>query len=157
MKDLIALTEKIANSFLHVQDEEKVKTLAQAIRFALVGVSNTVLAYVLYAVSLYCFRNMHLFGEYAYLASQAVSFILSVLWSFCLNRSMVFVDHHRSLLGSLIRTYCSYAITGLFLSSALLIVWIKVLHVPEMIAPLLNLVITVPLNFLLNKYWAFKS
>jgi len=39
----------------------------------------------------------------------------------------------------------------------LLIFWVKVLHISEFIAPILNLLISVPLNFVINKYWAFKS
>lgn len=55
----------------------------------------------------------------------------------------------------LLKTYISYSFTGLFLSSALNWLWIDVAGLSKMIAPLINLCITVPLNFVLNKFWVF--
>ena len=39
----------------------------------------------------------------------------------------------------------------------LLIVLVEVLNVPQTIAPLLNLLITSPINFLVHKYWVFRK
>jgi putative flippase GtrA len=33
---------------------------------------------------------------------------------------------------------------------------VNYLNISEFIAPILNLIITIPLNFLLNKFWAFR-
>ena len=63
----------------------------------------------------------------------------------------------RSVWKALIKTYISYSFTGLFINSALLIVWVKVMHISEFIAPVINLLISVPLNFIINKFWAFKA
>ncbi len=71
---------------------------------------------------------------------------------FCLGEG-----EHRSLLKSLLKTYVSYAFTGLFLSSILLIFWVRVLHISEFIAPIINLCVSVPLNFLINKFRVFKK
>lgn len=64
---------------------------------------------------------------------------------------------HRSLLKSLLKTYVSYSFTGLFLNSILLVLWVQVFHINEFIAPIINLLVSVPLNFIINKYWAFKT
>lgn len=72
---------------------------------------------------------------------------------------MVFVmtnKGERSFWKILIKTYVSYLFTGLFLNSILLVIWVKTFKVPELIAPIINLVINVPLNFLINKLGGFK-
>lgn len=129
----------------------------QFIRFGIVGVSNTAVNYVVYAVSLSVMNSLSVFREHDYLIAQIIAFLLSVLWSFFLNRKFVFrQDSTSSFWGILLKTYASYAFSGLLVSSVLLAVWIEYLGIHKMIAPLLNLVITVPLNFFLNKYWAFR-
>lgn len=131
----------------------------QFIKFGIVGVSNTVISYVLYAGFLILFRRIHL-GSWDYLLAQVLQFILSVLWSFFWNNKFVFTlqeGEKRNLWGALFKTYVSYSFTGLFLSSVLLILWVQVFHISEFIAPIINLVVSVPLNFLINKFWAFKK
>lgn len=140
--------------------EDKWQGLMQFVKFGIVGVSNSVLSYVLYALSLFLLQNAEIAVEWNYLIAQAISFVLSVLWSFYWNQKYVFVveeGQHRSMLKALLKTYVSYSFTGLFLNSVLLSLWIQVLHISEYIAPVINLVINVPVNFLINKFWAFKN
>lgn len=158
------LMRKIANGFCKVThkelSEDKFKTLMQFVRFGIVGVSNTLISYVLYTVSLLLFQRAMLFPKVDYIVAQVISFVLSVLWSFYWNNKKVFVkaeDEKRSIWKSLLKTYVSYSFTGLFLSSVLLVLWIDVLGISEFIAPLFNLVVSVPVNFLINKFWAFKT
>ena len=63
----------------------------------------------------------------------------------------------RNYLLSLAKTYASYAFTGLFMNSVLSMIWVEVLGWSKLIAPIINLLISVPLNFILNKFWAFES
>ena len=63
----------------------------------------------------------------------------------------------RSLGKALIKTYISYSFTGLFLNSILLMLWVQVFHISEYIAPVINLLVSVPVNFLINKFWAFRE
>ncbi len=139
--------------------DEAVSAFLQFVKFGIVGVSNTVISYVLYIVTLYGLKAAGLMAEADYLIAQGVAFVLSVLWSFYWNNKAVFVPkygEHRSLWKALLKTYVSYSFTGLFLSTALLLLWVNVLHISEFIAPLINLVVSVPVNFLINKFWAFK-
>ncbi len=132
----------------------------QFVRFGIVGVSNTVISYVIYALCLLGFQKANILTGIDYLIAQIIQFVLSVLWSFYWNNKMVFTlkdGEKRSLWRALIKTYISYSFTGLFLNSALLVVWIKVMHVSEFVAPVINLIISVPLNFVINKFWAFRS
>ncbi len=137
-------------------------TVVQFIRFGLVGVSNTILSYLLYVLTLYGIQTWKSgTGEnYDYLAAQTVAFVLSVLWSYYWNRKMVFVadkSEQGPVWRSLARTFVSYSLTGLFLSSILLLFWVRVLGISEYMAPVLNLLLTVPANFILHKFWAFRE
>ena len=140
--------------------EEKIQIVMQFVRFGIVGVSNTLISYVLYSGSLILFQKLEIFAKFDYLISQIIAFVLSVLWSFYWNNKLVFTkkdDEKRNLFKSLIKTYISYSFTGLFLNTVLLILWVDILHISEFIAPIINYMIGVPLNFIINKLWAFKT
>ena len=95
-----------------------------------------------------------------YVIAQIIAFILSVLWSFFWNNKIVFTletGARRNLWKTLAKTYVSYSFTGLFLNSILIVLWVEKLHISEFVAPIINLIVSVPLNFLINKFWAFKS
>lgn len=138
--------------------KEAFASFMQFVKFGIVGVSNTVISYVLYAVSLFSFRQMGILPRSGYLVAQGIAFVLSVLWSFYWNNKVVFSagDEERNLWGALLKTYISYSFTGLFLNSILLVLWVQVFHISEFVAPIINLLISVPLNFIMNKLWAFK-
>ena len=63
----------------------------------------------------------------------------------------------RNILKALLKTYISYGVTGIVLNNILSFLWIDVLGISKLIAPMINLIFSVPINFLLNKYWAFKN
>lgn len=136
------------------------QSIMQFVKFGIVGVSNTVISYVIYVIGLILLQKIHFLPQYDYLLAQIAAFVLSVLWSFYWNNKMVFTleaGENRSVGKALIKTFVSYSFTGLFLSSILLFLWVNVLEISEFIAPLINLLVTVPLNFLINKFWAFKQ
>lgn len=139
---------------------ETYKGFMQFVKFGIVGVSNTVISYVLYVASLAVFRKVGLCSGMDYIIASVIAFILSVLWSFYWNNRMVFRledGQERSPWKALLKTYISYSFTGLFLNNILLILWVQVFHVSELIAPIINLLISVPVNFVLNKFWAFSK
>jgi putative flippase GtrA len=130
----------------------KPDTIVQFIKFGIVGFSNTAISYLIYFVLVY-------FGLH-YIAASIIAFIISVLNSFFWNNKYVFKrnkDQKRSIIHSLIKTYISYAFTGLILQNILLFLFIDILHISKYLAPFFGLVITIPLNFILNKIWAFRS
>jgi putative flippase GtrA len=154
---VIVILEKITKKKF---EEGRKTAFIQFVKFGFVGLSNTVVSYVLYSMTLLVLRTWGMIKDYDYLVAQVIQFVLSVLWSYYWNNRYVFKlgsNEKRSFWKSLIKTYLSYSFTGLFLSSILLVFWVKTLHISEFIAPILNLLISVPLNFLINKYWAFKS
>lgn len=132
----------------------------QFVKFGIVGLSNTVLSYILYVVGLLIFQKLGILSKSGYLVAQAIAFVISVLWSFFWNSKAVFTlqgGGERAVLRALLKTFVSYSFTGLFLNSALLIVWVQMMHISEFIAPIINLLFSVPLNFLMNKFWAFRE
>ena len=48
-------------------------------------------------------------------------------------------------------------ICGIVLANVLSYIWIDVLGISKCVAPLINLIISIPLNFIINRYWAFKT
>lgn len=135
------------------------RVVRQFIRFGIVGFSNTILSYIVYFIALFVLRKCGCFSSIDYLVAQIMMFIVGVMWSFFWNRRYVFqiqAGGKCSILKSLVKTYIMYSFTGLFLSGILLIMWVQVFHISEFIAPVINLAVTVPLNFVLAKVWAFK-
>ena len=121
--------------------------------------SNTVISYLIYLFTIWICESVNIFVKTDYLVATVVSFVLSVLWSFYWNRRFVFKLEGgvKTILFALIKTYVSYSFSGLFLSSVLSIFWVEVIGVSKIISPILNLLISVPINFILNKFWAFKG
>lgn len=132
----------------------------QFVRFGVVGASNTVVAYGVYVVALLAIRSSGLWMKYDYLIANITSFILSVAWSFFWNNKYVFTveeGESRSIVKALIKTYISYSFTSLFLSSVFMVLWVQILGISEFLAPFINLFINVPINFIINKFWAFRK
>ena len=128
------------------------KLFEQFIKFGLVGVSNTAISYGAYTLLTY-------FGV-PYVLSNIVAFVVSVLNSFFWNNRYVFKKNENEARNTwfvLFKTFLAYGSTGLVLSNVLLVLLVEKVHMNKYIAPLLILVITIPLNFVLNKCWAFKS
>lgn len=63
----------------------------QFVKFGIVGGSNTIISYVLYAVSLLGIQKVEVFPKIDYLLTHIIAFVFSVLWSFYWNNKMVFV------------------------------------------------------------------
>lgn len=126
------------------------RLIEQFVKFGMVGAFNTIFGLVIYWVLVHL--GVH------YLIANAVGFTITVAISYCLNNIFTFRDKDMekkwSILG-LAKSYVSYSVTGIFLNSALLWLWNDYLSINQDLAPVLNLFITVPVNFVLNKFWVF--
>lgn len=145
------------NLFSIEWSEDKWLIFEQFVKFASVGLSNTFISYLINVLVLRMMISSNASWDF-YLAN-IVAFLLSVLWSFYWNNKYVFVTsevNKRSICKTLLKTYSAYAFTGLILANFLSWVWIDLYNFSKYIAPLINLIISVPVNFLLNKLWAFK-
>ena len=136
-----------------MKENIKIKELfIQFFKFGIVGAINTILSYV---ITNGCYYLLSLNEQF----SNIIAFVITVFISFMLNGRFVFNNkqNQRSFWKSLFKVYASYSITGLFLTAILLYVEERIFGIPHYIATLMNLVITVPINFILNKFWAYKE
>lgn len=128
------------------------KAFIQFLKFGIVGLSNTLIGYAVYTLCVWL--GMH------YLLANAIGFFVSVLNAFYWSDRFVFKKgegEQRNAWVALLKTIMAYASTGIVLNSILLWLFIDQWHISEYLAPLLILLITVPTNFILNKYWSFKT
>lgn len=124
----------------------------QFVKFGIVGFFNTFISYGIYSVML-------LAGAHYVLAS-VLGFVVSVLNSFFMNSRFVFKKgegQKRNPFWTLAKTFASYSATGLFLQNILLVLLVEKLNVSQFVAPLMILLVTIPLNFVMNKFWAFRT
>lgn len=119
----------------------------QFLKFGLVGLSNTLISYLTYAVLVYF--SVH------YQIANIVAFVISSLSGFLLNRSWVFKAKHSAATMQLVKYYIIYG-SSLFISLALSYFWIEILGINKYLPPIINLCITVPYNYVFNKLWAFR-
>lgn len=172
-----AVSGKQADTLNKPKDKKGIAALWQFIKFGLVGVSNTVVSYVTYSVCYYVLHtNVHV--------ANIAGFVISVLNAYFWQNKFVFKEskdgEHRVWWQVLIKTYISYAFSGLFLSEVLLLLWLNVIKIGQYlepiatwlngfglamtaedvavsIAPFLNMVVTIPINFCINKFWAYRQ
>ena len=103
---IIKILHFIFFKILHLKlTEYQWNNLIQFVKFGLIGLSNTVISYIVYLISLFVFNHFQ-FSLYAdYLIAQVIAFILSVLWSFYWNSQFVFeVDRASPYSGSVVKT-----------------------------------------------------
>lgn len=125
------------------------KIVQQFLKFGIVGFSNTAISLGVYYILVY-------FGIQPLIAN-AFGFVVSVINAYYWNSKYVFKEKtETSNVKAITKVVASYGIS-FFVSSILIELFVDVLHISKYIAPLLRLLVTVPLNFYLNKKWAFKE
>jgi len=123
--------------------------IVQFLKFGTIGVFNTLFGWSIYYLFLWINPEIYQVGN-------AFGWTLGVLNSVFWNRKFVFNDTTERFLKILGRAYLAYGASFL-LTIALLHIQVEWIGIPAAIAPLICLVFTVPLNFLISKFWAFKS
>ena len=131
---------------------EQKALVIQFVKFGLVGVSNTLVSWICYYIILWIDDNLYMLGS---LVGTVVSIANAFIW----NDRFVFKGQEndwKNRLKRLGKTYVSYGGTSLL---SMLLLWIEVqlFGVSKVIAPVVNLLITIPLNFLINKFWTFRT
>lgn len=160
----------------------KKKNIWQFLKFALVGVSNTAVNYLVYIILI-------ALGAH-YVVANIFGFLISVLNAYFWGSRFVFKEDEtkekRIWWQVLLKTYASYAF-GLVLNTVLLVVWVDLIRIgeycgfvngllggvhavlpflpeemdargiSEIVGPILNMIITIPINFVMNKFWAYRQ
>ena len=132
--------------------EERKSLIIQFIKFGLVGLSNTLVSWAVYYLFLWINEDLYMVGT-------VLGTILSIANAFFWNDRFVFKGGEQDWKSRLMRlgkTYVSYGGTSL-LGIALLWAEVNLLGISKEIAPIVNLIITIPLNFVINKLWTFRK
>ncbi|MDR3541819.1 MAG: GtrA family protein [Desulfosporosinus sp.] len=120
----------------------------QFAKFGLVGVLNTSISLAIYYAFLFINPTLYILGN-------TVGFVVSVLNSYYWNNKYVFQKSEQGHSKTILKTFMAYGLTFV-LGTILLFLMVEILGIAKYLAPIINLVITIPLNFLINKFWAFK-
>lgn len=150
----------------------------QFVKFGLVGVLNTLVNYIVYALII------TILGTDYYILGSLLGFLISVFHAYVWQSFLVFKENEnlekRVWWKVLIKTYIAYSFTGLLLNNIFLILMLDIVHIDNFmgpivnllegfgvvlsnyevaayIAPFLNMAISIPLNFVINKFWAYKQ
>jgi len=132
---------------LRGNESELWKLAKQFIKFGIVGLSNTFISLAIYYILIH-------FKVY-YIVENSIAFAVSVLNAYYWNNKFVFKKSSEGNSKPMIKTFMSYG-TTFILSTILLGIMVGHLNISEVIAPIIILIITIPLNFLMNKFWAFR-
>ena len=118
------------------------------VKFLFVGFSNTIILFIVYYVIVFiCGKDLYLFA-------QTAGYVAGIINSYFLNSRFVFSEGKRGG-GSFVRMCICYGITYV-VQMLLLYLQVDVLNFSEFIAPVVAVIITTPINFILNKVFAFK-
>jgi putative flippase GtrA len=109
------------------------------VRFLLTGGLNTALTYILY---------LALLSFLPYIWSYSISYVCGIFLAFMLSRFFVFKEH-QGLKSALLFpfVYLAQYILGVFV----VWLWVKQLSLPESLAPLAAIALTLPLTFALSR------
>jgi putative flippase GtrA len=121
--------------------------VVQFVKFGIVGISNTLLTFVVYTVLLKGF------GVW-YLAASAIGFVAGAINGFLLNRRWTFSDHVGDAL-----TPVRWAIvqsTGLAINIGLLFVLVHEAGLDELVAQALTIGVVTLITFFANRAWTFR-
>ena len=120
----------------------------QFIKFAMVGCSNSLVCLVV------CYIILFGFGEEQYLLGQTLGYIAAIFNSFFWNSKYVFSDHRGNKKTAFGRMcVCNVAVYVLQIGALCFLV--DIVAVSEWIAPVLAILIALPVNFFLNKLFVF--
>ena len=100
--------------------DETTDSIVQFVKFGIVGLTNTLISYLLNVGTLKLLEEYNLAWDYV--VGNLVAFILSVLWSFYWNNKYVFSKksgEKRNIGHTLLKTYISYGFTGIILTNIL--------------------------------------
>lgn len=122
----------------------------QFIKFAIVGCSNAGVTLLVYDATVL------VFGAQYYMMGQTIGYLAGIGNSFFLNSHFVFCKKSDKKFNAFLKMCGCYGITY-FIQIGLLYLFVETLKVPALIGPVFAIIITTPINFLLNKLWTFRE
>ena len=148
---LFTLLRKVSNIPLRILgiqfNDMQWSLMEQFIRFALVGVANTIVVLVVYYFIIF------VFGGHWYLIGETLGYASGIFCSYLLNSSYVFRHKSKS---AFLKMFLCYGVTYV-LQMGMLYGLVDCLNLSERISILFVILITTPVNFVLNRCFAFTS
>lgn len=144
--------------------EKQWTSFLQFIDYCVIGVLNVIVDYLVYAAAILLLRLTDWDGTFlgipdcnVHLAT-VVAFIVMVCNSFYWNGRFTFADAAESAPGKksvFVKVFFTYFIAVL-VQLAANVLFRTVLGLPELLVNPIDQIITIPLTYVLNKYWSFK-
>jgi putative flippase GtrA len=119
----------------------------QFVKFGIVGISNTLLTFVVYTFLL------KVLGVW-YLAASAIGFTAGAVNGFMWNRRWTFSGHVGDALTPL--RWAIVQTCGLALNVGLLYLWVAVVGLDKLLGQALSIAVVTTTTFLVNRAWTFR-
>lgn len=129
-----------------------ISEIIRFVKFGMVGLINTGISLIIYYAFVF-------YDERLYLVGNVIGWFVSVANSYFLNRRFVFKSEDTCLKEQflqLLKTYVTYFVT-LVIGTGLLAVEVQYFNIPSKICPIINLFISVPINYVMIKFWTFTK
>lgn len=125
------------------------KNKKEVISYLIFGILTTLVNIVVYTI---CDDVLQI----QYLISNAIAWILSVLFAYFTNRKYVFESHNSSIINELVKFIGARVSTGI-MDMLLMWLFVDVLSVQSMISKIIVNVVVVILNYLFSKLFVFQE
>jgi len=145
------IIKKLIKYFWYHPIAERFPVLREMFKYALVGVSNTLIDFYIY----FSLTRLFDFWREYYLAANLVAFSAAATWAFFLNKYWTFGHRGQGAHKQFIK-FVSVCFFGLILAETILYLTVDVFHQSDVWGKILAIFIVYFWNFFTNKYWTFK-
>jgi putative flippase GtrA len=148
MPVFLDMRKRVPDSVARASRHRSAALLLQFMKFGIVGVSNTLLTFVVYTLLL------KVFGVW-YLLASAIGFAAGAVNGFLLNRRWTFRGHVGDA-----RTPLRWTVVqgcGLGLNEALLYLWVEGVGLDKLLGQAFATAVVTVITFLANRAWTFRT
>ncbi len=128
--------------------ESKVVELINIIKFSIVGVSNTLLNFVIFIL----LNNIGI----NYMLASIIAYSISIINSYFWNSRLVFKYDNKNKRSVIIK-FIILNLIGLSINTLLMAILVGVLAIKKMVAMFIVTLLVMCINYILNKIWVFKK
>ena len=128
--------------------ESKVVELINIIKFSIVGVSNTLLNFVIFIL----LNNIGI----NYILASIIAYSISIINSYFWNSGLVFKYDNKNKKSILIK-FIILNLIGLSINAVLMATLVGVLAIKKIVAMFIVSLLVMCINYILNKIWVFKK
>ena len=128
--------------------ESKVVELINIIKFSIVGVSNTLLNFVIFIL----LNNIGI----NYILASIIAYSITIINSYFWNSRLVFKYDNKNKKSILIK-FIILNLIGLSINAVLMATLVGVLAIKKIVAMFIVSLLVMCINYILNKIWVFKK